>query len=85
MIEVQRHMVDAHAFPGFTSDVVPEIDIWRTANLMIRRYGGTADLEACLRADELSAKGDRAGMLVWLRILAAIDSLQNVKPNERKN
>lgn len=62
--------------------MISEIDIRRTARIMIRRYGDTADLEACMRADELGGKGDRAGMRVWLRILSAIDALQNVQPGE---
>lgn len=62
--------------------MISEIDIWRTAGIMIKRYGDTADIEACRRADELGGKGDRAGMRVWLRILDAIDRLQNVQPSE---
>jgi len=64
--------------------MIPEIDIWRAAGAMVKRYGNAADFQACLRADELSAKGDRVGMRVWLRILEAIDALQNVQPGETK-
>lgn len=64
--------------------MISEIDIWRTATVMIKRYGNTADLEACICADELAAKGDRAGMRVWLRILNAIDRLQHVQPGEAR-
>jgi hypothetical protein len=64
--------------------MISEIDIWRTAGIMIKRYGDAADFEACVRADELGGKGDRAGMRVWLRILDAIDRLQNVQPGEPK-
>lgn len=51
---------------------------------MIKRYGDTADFEACLRADKLGAEGDRDRMRVWLRILKAIDALQNVQPGETR-
>lgn len=64
--------------------MISEIDIQRTAVIMIKRYGDTADFEACLRADELSAKGDSAGMRVGLRILAAIDTLRSVQPGETR-
>lgn len=64
--------------------MISEIDIQRTAVIMIKRYGDTADFEACLRADELSAEGDSAGMRVWLRILAAIDTLRSVQPGEMR-
>jgi hypothetical protein len=41
--------------------VIPEIDIWRVANLMLTRYGGEATAESAKRADEL-AEGDPAGV-----------------------
>jgi hypothetical protein len=39
------------------SGVIPEIDIWRAANLMLKRYGEKALEESSLRADELAANG----------------------------
>ena len=44
-------------FPG----MIPEIDIWRVANLMLRRYGDEADIESAIRAEELAAAGDWVG------------------------
>jgi hypothetical protein len=35
--------------------VIPEIDIWRVANLMLKRYGDEADIESAIRAEELAA------------------------------
>jgi len=35
--------------------VIPEIDIWRAANLMLKRYGDKALEESAARADELAA------------------------------
>lgn len=67
-----------------TSVMISEIDIRRTANIMIKRYGDTADFEACMRADEFAEKGDRAGMRVWLRVLDAIDQIQHVQPGEMR-
>jgi hypothetical protein len=60
--------------------VVPEIDIWRLANLMLTRYGDEAMLEAAERAHELAADGDRAGTATWLQITAAIAQLANASP-----
>lgn len=77
-------MVDAAANARLTPAMISEIDIQRTALIMIKQYGDAADFEACLRADALSAKGDSAGMRVWLRILDAIDRLQNVQPGETR-
>jgi hypothetical protein len=61
-----------------------DLDIWRSANLMIQRHGDLADIEAATRADELLAKGDIDGQRVWMRILRAIDDLRGVEPGETK-
>lgn len=65
--------------------MIPDIDIWRAAALMIKHYGDTADIEAATRADEYLAKGELYGQRVWMRIAAAIDELRTVKPGEVKN
>ena len=41
--------------------VIPEIDIWRAANLMLKRYGEKALEESAMRADELAAARDENG------------------------
>jgi hypothetical protein len=38
--------------------VIPEIDIWRAATLMLKRYGERALEESAARADELASAGD---------------------------
>jgi hypothetical protein len=38
--------------------VTPEIEIWRAANLMLKRYCERALEESAARADELAAGGD---------------------------
>jgi len=38
-----------------------ELDIWRDANLLIRRHGANAELEAAKRADLMLARGDDEG------------------------
>jgi hypothetical protein len=60
--------------------VIPEIDIWRVANLMLKRYGDAALVESARRADELAAAGDTAGVAVWCRIINAVDQLANTTP-----
>jgi hypothetical protein len=57
--------------------VIPEIDIWRVANLMLKRYGDNAEVESARRADELATAGDIAGVAVWRRISDAIRQLAN--------
>ena len=39
--------------------MMTEIEIWRTASLMLWWYGATAQTESARRADEFAADGDR--------------------------
>jgi hypothetical protein len=48
--------------------VISEIDIWRAANLMLKRYGEKALEESAARVDELAADGDHDGAVTWRRI-----------------
>jgi hypothetical protein len=64
--------------------MIPDRDIWRAANLLIREQAAEAEIVATRRADEMLERGDREGQLVWLRIRRAIVDLQAVpmgKPN----
>jgi hypothetical protein len=61
--------------------VIAEIDIWRVANLMIKRYGDMAQVESARRADELAAAGDHDGAAVWRRVVNAVAQLENTKPS----
>jgi hypothetical protein len=63
--------------------VIPEVDIWRVANLMLKRYGEEALLESAQRAYELAAHGERAGTAIWLRITDAIAQLAGTTPPGR--
>jgi hypothetical protein len=60
--------------------VIPQIDIWRAANLMIKRYGNRALEESTARADELAAGGDHDGAVTWRRIANAVAQLANNTP-----
>jgi Family of unknown function (DUF6961) len=60
--------------------VIPEIDIWRAATLMLKRYGDKAFEQSATRIDELSAAGDHDGADTWRRITAAVEQLANTKP-----
>ena len=57
-----------------------EIDILRAANLVIKRHGETAWLEAAQRSDALLEAGDVAGAAIWRRILKAVERLQDDHP-----
>ncbi len=62
-----------------------DLDIYRSAKLLIDRHGEDATLEAAMRADKLQAAGDMDGKRVWLRIMRAIEELQRTEsqPGER--
>ena len=57
--------------------MIPEIDIWRVANLMLKRYGDEADIKSAIRAEELDEAGDWSGAAVWRRIVNATEQLEN--------
>jgi hypothetical protein len=60
--------------------VIPEIDIWRVANLMLNRYGDEALAESAKRAEELADDSDLAGVATWLRVIDAVRQLATTTP-----
>jgi hypothetical protein len=60
--------------------LIPEIDIWRVATLMLKRYGDEAMVESAKRADNLTADGDAVGAAIWHRVIDAIGQLTNTTP-----
>ena len=59
-----------------------DIDIWRAAVLLLRRYGKDAAAVAAQRADKCLADGDVDGLAVWKRIAEAMLELLKDKPDE---
>ncbi len=55
--------------------MISDLDIYRSANELIKQHGEVADIEAAMRADELMEAGDMEGRAVWLRIVRAIEEL----------
>ena len=41
--------------------MIPDLEIWRAANLLIKRYGDKAQAEATARAEALADAGDPEG------------------------
>jgi hypothetical protein len=60
--------------------MLSERDIYATANVMMRRYGDDAAMEAAQRADKLMADGDMHGATVWRRVASAIEELAREVP-----
>ncbi len=59
---------------------VGDIDIWRSANLLVKRHGEDAPIHAAMQADAMLQKGDLDGYAVWKRILQLIEALQGAEP-----
>ena len=57
-----------------------DLDIYRSARLVIDQHGQDATYRAARRADALRDKGGPYGQAVWLRIRAATVELLRVSP-----
>ncbi len=57
-----------------------DLDIYRSANLLVKRHGEDAPIEAAMRADTALEKGDLGGYRTWKRILRAVEELQETEP-----
>ncbi len=62
--------------------MTPDLDIYRSANELIKQYGEAADIEAAMMADECLAAGDMEGEAVWLSIREAIKELQRTRQGD---
>ena len=61
--------------------MIPEIDIWRAATLMLKRFGDKAEEQSAARADNLAAEGDHDGAATWRRITDAARQLADTIPS----
>jgi hypothetical protein len=60
--------------------MIPDIDIWRAAELMTQCFRRDAAAQAATCADELRAAGEVEGSAMWKRIAAAVEQLQASTP-----
>jgi hypothetical protein len=58
------------------------LDIWRSANILLKRYRGEALFIAARRADALLDQGDHSGCSTWIRIAKAITELERKRPRK---
>ncbi len=63
--------------------MIPDLDIYRSANVLVKRHGQDAPIEAAMRADAMLDKGGLEGCAVWKRVLRAVEELQRVEPGAR--
>lgn len=57
-----------------------ELDIWRSANILLKRCSGEAVFIASKRADWLLDQGDVQGCSIWGRITNAVAELEGKAP-----
>ncbi len=60
--------------------MIPDLDIYRSANALVKRHGQDAPIQAAMRADAMLENGDLDGYAVWKRILRAVEELQGTAP-----
>ncbi len=60
--------------------MIPDLDIYRSAQVLVKQHGPDAPIHAAMRADELLEAGDLDGVAVWRRILQAVEELGRVEP-----
>ncbi len=53
-----------------------DLDIYRSANVLIREHGEDAAIEAAIWADAMLERGDLEGQVVWKRIVRAVGEIQ---------
>ena len=57
-----------------------DLDIYRSAKLLIDQHGDEAPIHAAMRADEFLDQGNLDGERLWLRIVRVIEELQRDRP-----
>ncbi len=55
--------------------MIADLDIYRSANVLMKQHGQDAPIEAAMRADAMLEKGDLDGYAVWKRIVKAVGEL----------
>ncbi len=63
--------------------MIPDLDIYRSAQVLVKRHGQDAPIHAAMKADAMLEKGDLDGYAVWKRILRAVEELQRATPGAR--
>ncbi len=59
--------------------MISDLDIYRTAKLLVDKHGAEAPIHAAMMADALLEKGDMDGRAVRLRVIKAIEELQHAE------
>ncbi len=57
------------------STIIPDLDIYRTANVLLKQHGQDAPIQAAMRADELLEAGDLEGYALFKRMVKAVEEM----------
>ncbi len=60
--------------------MIPDLDIYRSAQVLMKQHGPDAPIHAAMKADAMLETGDLDGCAVWKRILKAVEELQGTEP-----
>ncbi len=55
--------------------MIPDLDIYRSAQMLVKRHGQDAPIHAAMRAEAMLDKGDLDGYAAWKRIVKAVEEL----------
>jgi hypothetical protein len=61
--------------------ILSELDVWRSAQILVQAHGENAPLEAAQRADRALEDGFLDVVAVWKRILGACQELLRSQPS----
>ncbi len=64
--------------------MIPDLDIFRSATVLIREHGEDAALEAAQCAAAMPERGGRSGGAVWKRIVAAVEDIERTERREEE-
>ncbi len=73
--------VERQQLRSFGKIMTSDLDIFRTANVLIREHGEDAAPEAAKR-DAMLEKGSVDGQRLWKRVLKAVKEIQRQEPRE---
>ena len=59
-----------------------DLDIYRSANVLVKQHGQDAPIEAAMRADAMLEKCDLDGYAAWKRVLEAVKEMLRVEPGD---
>ena len=60
--------------------MILDLDIFRSAQVLVKKHGADAPIQAAMRADAMLDKGDLDRVAVWRRIIKAVEELQGTDP-----